>query len=162
MSLSRASFDYIRTLLREQSAHALEEDKSYLVETRLLPVAKRHGFNSVEDLVLYLQVRRREPLLSEIVEAMTINETSFFRDEDVFAALSRSVLPELVSQRAHLRRLNIWSAACASGQEPYSLALLLCRHFPVLAGWSIRLLASDLSHRMLERARRGFYSDLEI
>jgi chemotaxis protein methyltransferase CheR len=162
MSLSRASFDFVRTLLRERSAHSLEDDKVYLVETRLLPVARRHGFKSVEDLVLHLHGKRKETLVAEIVEAMTINETSFFRDENVFQALRQSVLPELVRQRSHLRCLNIWSASCSSGQEPYSIAILLCQHFPLLAGWNIRLLASDLSHEMLKRARRGVYSDLEM
>ncbi len=162
MSLSRASFDLIRTLLRERSAHSLEDDKVYLVETRLLPVARRHGFKSVEDLVLHLHRERKESLVAEIVEAMTINETSFFRDENVFKALQQFVLPELVRQRSHLRCLNIWSASCSSGQEPYSIAMLLCQHFPLLAGWNIRLLACDLSNEMLERARRGVYSGLEM
>jgi chemotaxis protein methyltransferase CheR len=162
MSLSRASFDFIRAILRERSAHSLEDDKVYLVETRLLPVARRHGFKSVEDLVLHLNRNRKEGLVAEIVEAMTINETSFFRDEEVFKALRQFVLPELVRQRSHLRCLNIWSASCSSGQEPYSIAMLLCQHFPLLAGWNIRLLASDLSNEMLERARRGIYSDLEM
>ena len=162
MALSRASFDFVRTILRERSAHSLEDDKVYLVETRLLSVARRHGFQSVEDLVLHLHRKRKEALVAEIVEAMTINETTFFRDEDVFKALRQFVLPELVRQRSHLRCLNIWSASCSSGQEPYSIAMLLCQHFPFLAGWNIRLLASDLSNEMLKRARRGVYSDLEI
>lgn len=162
MSLSRASFEFVRTLLRERSAHFLEDDKVYLVETRLFAVAKRHGFPSVEELVLHLQSQKKEGLLAEIVEAMTINETSFFRDENAFDALRRHVLPELVRQKSYLRHLSIWSASCSSGQEPYSLAMLLCRHFPALAGWNIRLLASDLSQAMLARARRGVYSDLEI
>jgi chemotaxis protein methyltransferase CheR len=162
MSLNPAIFELVRTLLRERSAHALEDDKVYLVETRLLPVARRHGFKSIDDLVLHVSRTRQETLLAEIVESMTINETSFFRDENVFQALRRSVLPELVRQRAHLRCLNIWSASCSSGQEPFSIALLLRQHFPMIAGWNIRLLASDLSNEMLKRARRGVYSDLEI
>lgn len=162
MSLSPAAFEFVRALLRERSAHALEDDKAYLVETRLLPVARRHGFRSIEALVLHLQTTRQESLLAEVVESMTINETSFFRDEPVFRALRQSVLPELVRQRARVRRLNIWSASCSSGQEPFSIALLLCRDFPALAGWDIRLLASDLSNEMLKRARRGVYSELEI
>ncbi len=162
MSLSPASFDFVRTVLRERSAHALEDDKFYLVETRLLPLARGHGFKSVEELVLQLRSRKNEKLLAEIVEAMTINETSFFRDESCFNALRQNVLPELIRQRANLRCLNIWSASCSSGQEPFSIAMLLCQHFPTLTGWSIRLLASDLSKTMLARARRGVYSDLEI
>jgi chemotaxis protein methyltransferase CheR len=162
MTLSQASFDFIRTLLRERSAHSLEDDKAYLVETRLLSLARQHGFRSVEELLRHVQGRRKEALLEEIVEAMTINETTFFRDEGVFGALRQSVLPELVRQRAHLRCLNVWSACCSSGQEPFSIAMLLRHHFPLLAGWTIRLLASDLSREMLKRARHGVYTELEI
>jgi chemotaxis protein methyltransferase CheR len=162
MSLSRASFDFVRAVLRQRSAHHLEDDKDYLVETRLLPVARRHGFSSVEELVLRLRSRSNERLLGELVEAMTINETYFFRDEAPFEVLRQKVLQELVQKRADVRVLNIWSAACSSGQEPYSVALLLHHYFPDLAGWDVRLLASDLSAAMLERARRGFYSELEV
>jgi chemotaxis protein methyltransferase CheR len=162
MTLSRASFEFVRTVLRERSAHCLEDDKVYLVETRLLPLAREHGFKSVEDFVQHLQSRRKETLLVELVEAMSINETSFFRDENAFKAVRESVLPDLVQRRAHLRSLNIWSASCSSGQEPFSIAMILRRHFPTLEGWSIRLLASDLSRTMLARARRGVFSDLEM
>jgi chemotaxis protein methyltransferase CheR len=162
MSLSPLSFEFVRNLLRERSAHSLEDDKVYLVETRLLSVARRHGFKSVEDLLLHLQNRKKEALVVEIVEAMTINETSFFRDEDVFKALQQSVLPELIRRRSHLRCLNIWSACCSSGQEPYSISMILRRDFPALDGWNVRLFASDLSKAMLARARRGFFTELEV
>jgi chemotaxis protein methyltransferase CheR len=162
MALTRASFEFVRTVLRQRSAHHLEDDKIYLVETRLLTVARRHGFESVEDLVLRLRSRSNERLLGELVEAMAITETFFFRDGYPFEVLRQTVLPELVQRRADVRRLNIWSAACSSGQEPYSVALLLRHHFPTLSGWDVRLIASDLSAGMLERARRGRYSDLEV
>jgi chemotaxis protein methyltransferase CheR len=162
VSLSRASFEFVRAALRERSAHALEDDKAYLVETRLLPVARRHGFPSVEDLVLRLRSRRNEKLLGEIVEAMTINETFFFRDGHPFEVLREAVLPELVRRRAEVRRLNVWSAACSSGQEAYSVAILLRQYFPALSGWNVRLIASDLSAAMLQRARQGRYTELEV
>lgn len=162
MVLSNASFAYVRTVLRERSAHHLEADKAYLVETRLLPVARRHGFPSVEDLVRRLRSRKNEKLLGELVEAMTINETFFFRDGHPFEVLRQTVLPELVRRRAEVRCLNVWSAACSSGQEVYSLAILLRHHFPALSIWNVRLIASDLSAAMLERGRRGRYSDLEV
>jgi chemotaxis protein methyltransferase CheR len=162
MVLSSASFEYVRAILRERSAHNLEGDKAYLVETRLLPVARRHGFASVEDLVLRLRGQRNDKLLGELVEAMTINETFFFRDGHPFETLQRTVLPELVQLRSSVRCLNIWSAACSSGQEAYSMAILLCHYFPALSGWNVRLIASDLSAAMLERGRRGVYSDLEV
>jgi chemotaxis protein methyltransferase CheR len=161
MALSSASYEFVRTALRQRSGHHLEDDKVYLVETRLFPVARRHGFESVEELVLRLRSRRNEKLLCELVEAMTINETFFFRDGHPFDALRQTVLPELVRRRAEVQCLNIWSAACSSGQEPYSIAILLRRHFPALSGWNIRLIASDLSEAMLERARQGCYTELE-
>jgi chemotaxis protein methyltransferase CheR len=162
MTLSSASFEFVRAVLRERSAHSLEGDKAYLVETRLLPVARRHGFASVEDLVVRLRGRRNEQLLGELVEAMAICETSFFRDGQQFEVLRRAVLPELIRLRAATRRLNIWSAACSSGQEPYSVAILLRHDFPALSGWDVRLIASDLSGAMLKRARAGRVSELEV
>src|SRR5262245_26909805 len=161
-SLSRENFELVRALLRERSGHHLEDDKGYLVETRLLPVARRHHFASVEGLLTHLRGRRDETLLVELVEAMAITETFFFRDGHPFEALRQRVLPELIERRAEARCLNVWSAACSSGQEPYSVALLLRHHFPALAGWKVHLIASDLSTAMLERARRGRYSDLEV
>lgn len=162
MTLSRENFDYVRTVLRERSAHVLEEDKAYLVEARLHSVARRHGLATVEELVRRLRLRADEAILSELVEAMTINETSFFRDGRPFEALRQSVLPELIRRRAEVRRLHVWSAACSSGQEPYSLALMLRHDFPTLAGWNVRIIASDLSAAMLGRARAGRYSELEV
>src|SRR5262249_4870125 len=159
--LRGARFEYVRAVLGERSAHSLDDDKVYLVETRLFPVARRHGFESVEDLVLRLRSRRNEKLLCELVEAMTINETFFFRDGHPFDALRQTVLPELVRRRAEVRCLNILSAACSSGQDPYSMAILLRQHSPALSGWTIRLIGSDLSEAMLERARQGCYTELE-
>jgi chemotaxis protein methyltransferase CheR len=162
VSLSRASFDFVRAVLRQRSAHHLEDDKVYLVETRLSSVARRHGFSTVEDLLLRLRGRPDETVLGELVEAMTINETFFFRDGHPFEVLRQTVLPELVRLRGTVRCLNVWSAGCSSGQEAYSVAILLRHHFPALAGWNVRLIASDLSAAMLERARRGRYTELEV
>ena len=162
MSVTRESFEFVRKVLLERSARSLEDEKVYLVETRLLPVARRHGFQSVEDLVLHLRKRPTETLMGELVQAMTINETFFFRDASPFDVLRQNVLPDLMSRRAVSRCLNIWSAACSSGQEAYSLAILLRHDFPELASWNIRLIASDLSTAMLERARLGLYTELEV
>lgn len=162
MTVSQTSFDFVRSLLRDHSAHCLEDDKVYLVETRLLAMARRHGFKSVEELVQRVRDRKEEALLIEIVEAMTINETSFFRDDNPFKALRESVLPELIERRTAVRCLNIWSASCSSGQEPFSIAIMLRHYFPTLAGWNIHLLASDISSPMLARARRGVFSELEM
>lgn len=162
MSLSQTDFDYVRDLVLRQSAIVLEGDKGYLAETRLHTLARTEGCTSVGDLVGRLRERRSNGLHQRVVEAMTTNETSFFRDQHPFEALRLVVLPELIRCRAAERRLHVWCAGCASGQEPYSLAMLVREHFPFLPGWNLRLLASDLSNDMLERARQGRYSALEI
>jgi chemotaxis protein methyltransferase CheR len=162
MSLSRESFAYVRALVRERSGQVLGDDKSYLAETRLMHLARRHGCGSVGELVERLRARPDSHLQQEVVEAMLITESSFFRDGGPFEVLRRVVLPELVRARAAERRLRFWSAGCAAGQEPYSLALVLCEDFPGLRDWDVRLLASDLSEATLARARRGRYSPAEV
>jgi chemotaxis protein methyltransferase CheR len=113
-------------------------------------------------MVAWLGAKKFDGLQRKIVEAMTTNETSFFRDFHPFEALRKSILPELITKRASSRELNFWSAACSSGQEPYSLALLLQENFPSLTGWSVRIIATELSAEMLVRAREGRYSQLEV
>jgi chemotaxis protein methyltransferase CheR len=162
MSLTAASFEYVRAVLRERSGNQLGDDKAYLVEARLLALALRHEFHTVEELVLRLRASPNPDLVRQVVDAMTIKETSFFRDAQPFDDLRDVVVPELIRRRAQERRLFVWSGACSTGQEPYSLALLLRQHFADLDGWTVRVLASDLSPVALERARRGWYSDLEV
>jgi chemotaxis protein methyltransferase CheR len=160
MPLSPMEFETVRKLVQERSAIVLDSDKMYLAAMRLLPVAQGEGFESVSALVACLG--NRSALAEKVVEAMTTNETYFFRDVQPFEALRREVIPELVRRRGAERRLNIWSAACASGQEPYSIALMLREHRCLPAGWGAHLLASDLSNAMLERARAGRYNQTEV
>jgi chemotaxis protein methyltransferase CheR len=162
MPLSPADFEYLSALVREGSAIVLEEQKAYLFEARLAPLARREGFDSLEALVRHLRGARADGLHRKVVESMTTNETSFFRDVHPFEALRQAVLPELLRRRAAERRLRVWCAACATGQEPYSVALLLREHFPELAGWDVRVLATDLSEEVLGRARLGRYSQAEV
>jgi chemotaxis protein methyltransferase CheR len=162
MSTSHASFDFIRAMLAELSAIALEDDKKYLVETRLLPVARQAGLSSIDDLVTRLRRTPNDPLRQQVVEAMTTNETSFFRDQVPFETLRTIILPDLLARREGSRKLNVWSAACASGQEPYSIAMLWCEHFSHLDNWSIRVLGTDISEEVLQRARDGRFTQLEI
>lgn len=162
MSLSAAEFDYIRRLVLEQSAIVLDDDKQYLAESRLLPLARREGFASLSSMVASLLVKKFNGLHRLVVEAMTTNETSFFRDFHPFEALRRSILPQLLLKSVSNRELNIWSAACSSGQEPYSIAMLLHEDFPGMAGWNVRLIASEFSAEMLARAQEGCYSQLEV
>jgi chemotaxis protein methyltransferase CheR len=156
-------FDYIRALLQERSAVVLEPGKQYLVETRLAPLVRQLNLGSIGDLVKQLRTPPGNGLQARVVEALVTTETSFFRDLHPFEAIRKTVLPELVARRRDERRLNIWCAATATGQEPYSIALLLWEHFPdVVAGWKVTLLASDLSREMLARAREGLYNQIEV
>jgi chemotaxis protein methyltransferase CheR len=157
-----SDFNYIRDLIREHAALTLEPGKEYLVESRLNPLARQEGFNSYGQMVQSLRVGPFRDLHRKVVEAMTINETSFFRDARLFGMLSKTILPTLISQRSSQRSLNIWCAACSTGQEPYSLAMLLREYRPSLAGWDINIVASDISRDVLVRARSGRYSQIEI
>ncbi len=162
MPLSQAGFDYLRTLVRQRTAIVLDADKTYLAEARLLPLARRAGYGSVGDLLDHLPGAPVNGLQQQVVEAMTINETSFFRDHHPFEALRQVILPQLLQRRAGEKCLNVWCAACSSGQEPFSVALLLREHFPLPPDWRVRLIASDVSDEMLERARQGRYSRMEV
>ncbi len=162
MTLSLPEFNYIRRLVLEQSAIVLEEDKGYLVESRLSPLARREGFASLDVLIHKLQAEPFHGLHRRAVEALTTNETSFFRDFHPFEALKKFVLPDLIARRASARELTIWCAASSSGQEPYSLAMLIRESFPQWASWKIRILSTDLSTDILARACEGRYSQLEV
>ncbi|MGD0227677.1 MAG: protein-glutamate O-methyltransferase CheR [Terriglobia bacterium] len=162
MILSLPEFNYVRRLVLDQSAIVLEEDKGYLVESRLLPLARREGFASLSLLVQRLQAEPFQGLHRQAVEALTTNETSFFRDFHPFEALKKFVLPDLIAKRAAERELTIWCAASSSGQEPYSISMLIRESFPQLVSWKLHILATDLSTEMLARAREGRYSQLEV
>ena len=152
----------IRKLLRERSAIVLDADKQYLVESRLAPVLRRLNLNSIGDLVAQLRCQPGNGLHRQIVDAMVITESSFFRDHHPFEALRKVVIPDLINRRREERRLNIWCAASSHGQEPYSIAFLIKEHFSELAGWKVSLLASDLSQEVLARAREGRYNQIEV
>jgi chemotaxis protein methyltransferase CheR len=162
MTLTSTDFTYIADLVRRESAIVLEPGKEYLVESRLLPVARDVGVDSIAGLVHQL---RRTPgceLRDQVVEAMTTNETSFFRDVHPFTALADTVLPEIIEARRPHRRIDVWCAAASSGQEPYSIAMLLDEALGTDPGWQARILATDLSPRMLDRTQFGVYSQLEV
>lgn len=154
-------FDAIRRLVREESAIVLDDDKQYLVEARMAPLLRARNMNSIGELVAELRRPSANGLYWQVVEAMVTTETSFFRDHHPFETLRKQVIPELIDRRRGERRLNIWCAASASGQEPYSLAILFREHFPELAAWNVVFLASDLSREMTDRAREGRYSQFE-
>ena len=160
MPVSKSDFNYIRELVFERSAIVLEDGKEYLVESRLGPVAKLNGFDTIEHLVEDLRKKSNSELQYKVIEALTTNETSFFRDIHPFETLKNVVLPELIENRKNATELNIWCAASSSGQEPYSIAMLLSENFPALA--KINFIASDISEEMLTRCRSGEFSQLEV
>jgi chemotaxis protein methyltransferase CheR len=162
MSLSVQQFTNLSTLLKSETAVVLETGKEYLVETRLSNLAKEEGFESLSALVDAVLTRSQPELKKKVLLALTTNETSFFRDLAPFNALKTEVIPELVQHRKNQRALTLWSAACSTGQEPYSLAMLLADSFPELASWKVRIYASDLNPAVVQRAQQGVYSSLEV
>ncbi len=164
MPISVADFDYIRKLVYDRTGVFLSEDKTYLVESRLGMLARETGANSVSGLVAELKQTKQQrlnPLYESIIEAMMTNETFFFRDVNPFEVLKISVIPELLKQQQGQGTLNIWCGACSSGQEPYSIAMLLREYFPKLDG-QVQIIASDISTGMLKRAKSGRYQQHEV
>lgn len=155
-------FEFVSRLLLEQAAIVLEPGKEYLVDSRLTPVARRHGLSSAAEYIQKLRGPGANGLLPELVEAMVTTETSFFRDIHPFEALKKTVLPELIQARQAERQLNIWCAAASSGQEPYTIAMILKEHFPELGAWKLFFMASDISEEMLRRCREARYSQIEV
>ena len=160
--IAPADFDYVRQLVVRNSAIVLDPGKEYLVESRLLPVARKEGFASIQEMVRRMQSVPSNGLHTRVIEAMTTNETLFFRDIHPFETLRTAALPAILDRRSLERKLNILCAACSTGQEPYSLSMLLREHFPQLASWSVRIIGCDLSHDVLDRAKAGRYSQLEV
>jgi chemotaxis protein methyltransferase CheR len=160
--MNRDDFDMICRLLRQRSGLVLSPDKAYLMESRLLPVARKWKLAGFEDLVKSIRSKPDEALVRDVVEAMTTNESFFFRDIKPFDQFKELVLPAMLKNRAGQRRLRIWSAACSSGQEPYSLAMILSEMAAQLAGWTIEIIATDLSSEILTRAKEGVYSQFEV
>jgi chemotaxis protein methyltransferase CheR len=156
-------FDFLRIFLKQQSGLVLSADKTYLIESRLIPVARRRGLQGLDDLVAAVRAGRDAALCVEVVEAMTTNESFFFRDIKPFETLREVVLPRVVAARKAegAQRLRIWSAACSSGQEPYTIAMLLKENPALLQGLAVEIVATDLSQEILDKAKAGTYSQFE-
>jgi chemotaxis protein methyltransferase CheR len=150
------------TLIRDRSGLVLSEDKAYLLESRLMPLTRKAGMKSLDELVAAVRLKRDEALIKNIVEAMTTNESLFFRDTKPFDQLKNLVLPTLLKTRSSTRKIRIWSAACSSGQEPYSIAMILKEAAATFAGWNIEIVATDLSTEILDRAKNGMFSQFEV
>ena len=159
--MTPADYDYLRKFLKERSGLDLSPDKQYLVESRLLPLARKASLPGIPDLVL--KIRNGDGrLATDVVEAMTTNETFFFRDRIPFDHLRDSIVPGLIKARAARKSLRIWSAASSTGQEPYSIAMCLKEMGAALVGWRIEIVATDLSQDVLEKCKTGIYSQFEV
>ena len=162
MACSDSDYAYLRELVLTQSANLIDPSRNALFETRLTPIAHLAGAANLEGLVDILRQDRPPHLHRAVAEAMTINETSFFRDVKPFDALRLNVLPRIIEQNRHLRTLRVWSAASSTGQEAYSLAMLLCEHFPELARWDVKIIGTDICRGVIDYAERGRFRRLEV
>ncbi|MCA9169142.1 MAG: protein-glutamate O-methyltransferase CheR [Planctomycetales bacterium] len=162
MPLATADLDFLRDLVSRKSGNVISQQQGYLFESRLTSVLQRGGFPNLAALVMELRRNPKPALVDEIAEAMTINETSFFRDVAPFDALRTSVIPRLMQARASTKALTVWCAASSSGQEPYTLAMVFAEAGLLQNGWTVRITASDVSDEMLNRSRRGAYSQFEV
>lgn len=163
MKLAADQFEFICRLLEEQVGMALEADQKLFAESRLRPVAQCHGWNSLDPLISRLRDQNDRLLAKEVIESLVTHETSFFRDPHYFDELTERVLPRLIARRATDRRLTIWCAACSTGQEAYSVAMILRERFTEqLRDWNVELLATDVSSRAIDQAQSGRYTDVEV
>jgi len=162
MTCSDSDYAYLRKLVLEQSANLINPSRNALFDARLKPIAKKAGASNLKDFVSLLKLDRAPHLHRAVAEAMTINETSFFRDLKSFEMLRETIFPRLIEQRRQQRRLRVWSAASSTGQEAYSLAMLIVEHFPELASWDVKIIGTDISQYVLDYARQGRYRRLEV
>jgi chemotaxis protein methyltransferase CheR len=162
MGISLGEFDYLRDLVRKHSAISIQSGNEYLAESRLAHLAMTEGQASVAALLTQMRVKPFGPLHRKVLDAMTNNETWFFRDLHPFEMIRKKLLPELIAKRSATRRLQLWSAASSSGQEAYSLAMMIEEHFPELRTWTVKILGTDISSAILNRARSGRYSQMEV
>ena len=154
-------YEYLRKLLKDQSGLDLSADKQYLIESRLLPLSRKSGLPGISDLVQKMK-GGSAGIIAQVVEAMTTNETFFFRDKLPFDHFRDSIIPEILQARASRKSIRIWCAAGSTGQEPYSLAMCLKEMSAALTGWRIEILATDLSQEVLEKSKAGIYSQFEV
>jgi chemotaxis protein methyltransferase CheR len=162
MSVAPAEFQFISALVHKRSGIVLEAGKEYLVEARLGALVRQEKLDSMGALVALLRAEPASALVQRVVEAMTTNETSFFRDAHPFEALRRVVVPAAMEARKAEKALSIWCAASSTGQEPYTIAMTLKEHFPALAGWKVTFIATDISAEMIRRSREGKYGQIEV
>lgn len=160
--MNPAEYDYLRQFLKARSGLVLSNEKQYLIESRLLPVARKAGLQSIAALVAKLKEPRETALAEAVVEAMTTNESFFYRDKTPFEHFTQVMMPELIKSRASQKKIRIWCAAASTGQEPYTLAMCLKEMEPRIAGWRIEIIGTDISNEVLDRAKAGTYTQFEV
>ncbi len=160
--MSPDDFEFISEILKERSGLVLTTNKMYLLESRLLPVARNQGIDSIDDLVAEIRRKKDPALIVKVTEAMTTNESFFFRDNHPFETFTNEVLPKILEKRASQKSFKIWCAAASSGQEPYSLAMSILEQERKLSGWRYDIVGTDISHDILAKAKAGTYSQFEV
>ncbi|MCF8474164.1 MAG: protein-glutamate O-methyltransferase [Emcibacter sp.] len=160
--MRKEDFDLISNILKERSGLVLTEEKIYLLESRLTPIARKKGLETLDDLINEIRLRRKEDLLCEVTDAMTTNESFFFRDNTPFDLFREDVMPSLMESAVASKKIRIWCAAASTGQEPYSLAIILSEMEAKLNGWTIEIIGTDLSQKVLDKAKSGIYSQFEV
>ncbi|MBT5013837.1 MAG: protein-glutamate O-methyltransferase CheR [Rhodospirillaceae bacterium] len=165
--MSPEDFSFVADFLKKKSGISLTDDKTYLVESRLLPLARQHDLDDITGLVAAMKGGRgslgdHESLMDDVLDAMTTNETFFFRDNKPFDAIRKDILPQLIERRKSAKSLRIWCAAASTGQEPYSIAMLLKEYGAQLNDWRLSILGTDVSGEALKRAEAGNYSQFEV
>lgn len=161
-TISPSDFEFVSRLVKDEAAIILDHGKEYLVQSRLDPVAKTLGFTDISSLITHLRTSTNRDLCRRVVESLTTHETSFFRDIEPFEALRTKIIPNLMETQKTNKEITIWCGAASSGQEPYSLCILLSEHFPELLTWKLRIVATDLSQAILKKAQSGKYSQIEV
>jgi len=159
--MTPADYDFLRKFLKEKSGLDLSADKQYLVESRLVPLARKAGLSGIDELVQKIKFGS-SAIAADVVEAMTTNETFFFRDKTPFDHLRDVVMPEMIQARSARRSLRIWCAAASTGQEPYSIAMVIKEMSAQLAGWRIEIVGTDISQQVLEKSKSGLYTQFEV
>lgn len=159
---NQRTLEYLCDFVKQRAAIILDAKKSYLIETRLMPLLNRHNLETLEEMVDKLKDRSIMGLDTEVIEAMTTNETFFFRDKVPFETLKDIVLPKMIEERAKKRSLRIWCGASSTGQEPYSIAMVMAEHFPQLMSWDIKFVATDINETVLDQARSGRFKNHEV
>lgn len=160
--MTPTEYDYLRGFLKTRSGLVLSNEKQYLIESRLMPVARKFALATISNLVAKLKVEQNGALAEAVVEAMTTNESFFFRDKLPFDHFTQTMMPHMLTARARERKLRIWSAAASTGQEPYTLAMCLKEMEAKVAGWRVEILGTDLSMEVLDKAKAGIYSQFEV